>query len=141
MAVTFHFEQISKFPFKVNSHKNWIKGVIESYESRVGDISFIFCSDSYLLKINQEYLNHDYYTDVITFDYCDGKITSGDIFISVDRIKENASLNNVPYSVELQRIIIHGVLHLLGFHDNSPELKLRMTEAENLALELLHTVK
>ena len=141
MAVTFHFQEISKFPFQVNLHKNWIKGVINNYESKVGDITFIFCSDNYLLKINQEYLNHDYYTDVITFDYCDGKIISGDIFISVDRVERSIILNNITYMAELQRIIIHGILHLLGFHDNSPELKLRMTDAENSALELLHTVK
>lgn len=141
MAVTFHFEEISKFPFKVNSHKTWISNIIKSYDRKVGDISFIFCSDEYLLKINQQYLNHDYFTDVITFDYCEDKIVSGDIFISIDRIKENAKLQNVLYVVELQRIIIHGILHLLGFQDNSPVLKSRMTEAENSALESLYTVK
>ena len=91
--------------------------------------------------MNIEFLAHDYYTDVITFDYCDGNLVSGDIFISIDRVYENARINDVPYSVELQRVIIHGFLHLVGFQDSSNILKERMTAAENLALSSLHTVK
>lgn len=91
--------------------------------------------------MNNEFLSHDYYTDVITFDYCEGDLISGDIFISIDRVSENAITNNVSYSIELQRVIIHGFLHLVGFHDSSDILKHRMTTAENLALSLLYTVK
>lgn len=107
----------------------------------VGDISFIFCTDEYLLKMNIDFLNHDYYTDVITFDYCVENVVSGDIFISVDRVAENASINDVLYISELQRVIIHGVLHLIGFDDVSSILKDDMTRAENSALEMLYTVK
>lgn len=141
MAVNFYFEEIKRFPFKVRYHKAWIKSVSDSYSKLLGDINIIFCSDEYLLKMNNEFLSHDYYTDVITFDYCEGDLISGDIFISIDRVSENAITNNVSYSIELQRVIIHGFLHLVGFHDSSDILKQRMTTAENLALSLLYTVK
>ena len=141
MAVNFHFEDINRFPFKIRLHKAWIKIISTNYSKVIGDINVIFCSDEYLLKMNIEFLAHDYYTDVITFDYCDGNLVSGDIFISIDRVYENARINDVPYSVELQRVIIHGFLHLVGFQDSSNILKEKMTAAENLALASLHTVK
>lgn len=141
MAVNFYFSEVHKFPFKINLHKSWVREVILSYGYTVGDLSFVFCSDDYLLKMNIEFLNHDYYTDVITFDYCEDKRVSGDIFISIDRVADNANQNHVAYMVELQRVIIHGTLHLLGFDDVSDILKENMTRAENSALELFYTVK
>ncbi len=117
---------------------DWIKNSILAEKKRVGDISFIFCSDDYLLEVNQKYLSHDYFTDVITFDYVEGDLISGDIFISVDRISENAAVFNVPFTAELNRILIHGILHLLGYKDKDKSDKLVMTDKEDYFLNLLN---
>lgn len=127
---------LPKLKKKVTSE--WIKKSILAEEKRVGDISFIFCSDDYLLEVNQKYLNHDYFTDVITFDYVVGDLISGDIFISVDRISENASVFKVPFIAELNRILIHGVLHLLGYKDKDKSDKFVMTNREDYFLNLLN---
>jgi len=103
--------------------------------------SFIFCSDSYLLKINQEFLKHDFYTDVITFDYSSGDIISGDIFISIDRIKYNAKQFKVSFDYELLRIVIHGVLHLLGYNDKQNQDKILMTSKEDEYLNRYYNVE
>ena len=97
----------------------------------LGDISIIFVSDSYLLEMNQKYLNHDYYTDIITFDYCEMNIVSGDLFISVDRVQDNAETFNVDVLTELHRVMIHGVLHLCGYKDKTKEEERNMRELEN----------
>ena len=97
----------------------------------LGDISIIFVSDPYLLEMNQKYLNHDYYTDIITFDYCDMNIVSGDLFISVDRVQENAETFDVDVLTELHRVMIHGVLHLCGYKDKTEEEERNMRELEN----------
>ncbi len=114
--------------------KKWIKSVIEQYGKRVGDINFIFCSDPYLLEINKQFLGHDYYTDIITFDYCQGKVVSGDIYISIDTVEANAVEYNQTFENELHRVIIHGVLHLLGEDDHSEEDIKSMRAAEDKAL-------
>lgn len=114
--------------------KKWIKSVIEQYGKRVGDINFIFCSDPYLLEINKQFLGHDYYTDIITFDYCDGKIVAGDIYISIDTVEANAVEYSQTFENELHRVIIHGVLHLLGEDDHSEEDVKSMRAAEDKAL-------
>jgi rRNA maturation RNase YbeY len=101
----------------------------------VGDISIIFCSDDYLLDINKQYLNHDYYTDIITFDYVEKNVISGDLFISMDRVVENAKQYEIPVLKELYRVVFHGVLHLVGFNDKSKEEKRTMTRKENQYLE------
>ncbi len=119
--------------------KQWIKEVISSYKLSLGNISYIFCSDDYLLNINRQYLSHDYYTDVITFDYDENDIVSGDIFISVDTVKSNSEQYSVSYNCELYRVIIHGVLHLCGLKDKSPEDAKVMREAEEKSLQLLRT--
>ncbi|MBR6250862.1 MAG: rRNA maturation RNase YbeY [Bacteroidales bacterium] len=119
--------------------KQWIKEVISSYKLSLGNISYIFCSDDYLLNINRQYLSHDYYTDVITFDYDENDIVSGDIFISVDTVKSNSEQYSVSYNCELYRVIIHGVLHLCGLKDKSPEDAKIMREAEEKSLQLLRT--
>ncbi|MFC0317399.1 MULTISPECIES: rRNA maturation RNase YbeY [Olivibacter] len=112
--------------------KQWIKDAIANEGLKPGEISFIFCSDEYLHKINVEYLNHDTYTDIITFDNSDDEnVIAGDIFISIDRIKENAKSFLVKEIDELHRVIIHGILHLCGYLDKKPVDKKRMTEKEN----------
>ena len=125
-----------KFPslekLKIN---RWIKETATGYGFKTGDIAYIFCSDERILEINKQYLNHDYYTDIITFDYSDGSIISGDIFISLDTVKSNAVEFKVSFEQELKRILIHGILHLCGQNDNTPELRLQMIEKENLALK------
>lgn len=120
--------------------KNWINGVIIKSKRKPGEISFIFCSDDHLLKINQQYLDHDTYTDIITFDYSKDDIkqpVSGDIFISVDRIKENAKKYSKSFEDELHRVIIHGILHLLGYKDKTKASKEEMTKQENKCLRSL----
>ena len=102
----------------------------------LGEISVVFCSDDYLLDMNTQYLNHDYYTDIITFDYSDDKIVSGDLFISFDRVKENAIIYAVPTIYELCRVIYHGILHLCGYNDKSEEEKITMRGKENEYLDL-----
>ena len=119
--------------------KQWIKEVISSYKLSLGNISYIFCSDDYLLNINRQYLSHDYYTDVITFDYDENDIVSGDIFISVDTVKSNSEQYSISYNCELYRVIIHGVLHLCGLKDKSPEDAKIRREAEEKSLQLLRT--
>ena len=116
--------------------KNWISQVIQLRGKRVGNISYLFCDDEYLLGVNQQYLNHDTYTDIITFDYVAADLISGDIMISIDRVGENASQFEVPFELELRRVIIHGVLHLLGQGDKSDDeaTEMRRQEEESLAL-------
>ena len=98
----------------------WIKAVAASYGKRVGDIGYLFCDDEHILSVNREYLGHDYYTDIITFDYCEGDVISGDLVISLDTIRTNAELFKKPYEEELHRVISHGILHLCGLNDKGP---------------------
>ena len=113
----------------------WIKQTAASFGFKTGDIAYIFCSDERILEINKQYLNHDYYTDIITFDYSEGSTISGDIFISLDTVMSNATEFNVSFEQELKRILIHGVLHLCGQDDKTPKLRLQMSEKENAALQ------
>ena len=115
----------------------WIKAVAATYGKRVGDIGYLFCSDEHILDVNREYLGHDYYTDIITFDYCEDDILSGDIVISLDTIRTNAELFHKTYEEELHRVIIHGILHLCGINDNGPGEREKMEAAEDQALQLL----
>jgi rRNA maturation RNase YbeY len=115
---------------------NWIEETILNESMKLGDVSFIFCSDEYLLQMNKEYLNHDYYTDVITFDYCEGDIVSGDIFISVDTVKSNSEKFITNFASEIKRVIIHGVLHLIGYKDKSEEESKEMRAKEDYYLSL-----
>jgi probable rRNA maturation factor len=114
----------------------WIKKTALGYGKRTGEIAYIFCSDKRMLEVNKQYLNHDYYTDIITFDYSHGTVISGDIFISIETVKNNSLEFNVSYDEELKRIMIHGILHLCGQDDKSPELRKEMTEKENSALKM-----
>lgn len=114
----------------------WIKAVADTYSKKVGEIAYIFCSDEKILEVNRQYLQHDYYTDIITFDYCEGKKLSGDLFISLDTVRTNAEQFNAPYETELYRVIIHGILHLCGINDKGPGEREIMEAAENKALEM-----
>lgn len=134
MSINFYFEDIEEFQLDLPKSENWIKNTIINEGQTLGEISFIFCSDDYLLDINRQYLDHDYYTDIITFDYVERGIISGDIFISVDRVRENANAYKVTFENELNRILIHGVLHLLGYQDKEPEEKELMTAKEDYYL-------
>ncbi|MBP8915901.1 MAG: rRNA maturation RNase YbeY [Chitinophagales bacterium] len=130
-------EENVKFPLpNKNLTKKWIKLVIEASQKKVGDICIIFCDDEYLLNINRQYLNHDYYTDIITFDYVEGNKISGDLFISLDTVKSNSVKFSESFELEAKRVIIHGILHLLGLKDKSETEALEMRSAENRALEL-----
>ena len=112
----------------------WIKAVAAGYGFAVGNINYIFCSDERELEVNRQFLGHDYYTDVITFDYSTPSTLNGDIFISIDTVRSNAEEAGVPFVNELHRILIHGVLHLTGQGDKTPETKAQMTAKENQAL-------
>lgn len=114
----------------------WYTNVCEVEERSLGDVSLIFCSDEHLLQMNKEYLDHDYYTDIITFDYTEGTLVSGDLFISVDRVLDNASQFNVAFQDELHRVCVHGLLHLCGYKDKSDSEELLMRSKENQMLEL-----
>ena len=113
---------------------NWIRSVAADYGFSVGEVNYIFCSDERELEVNKAFLGHDFYTDVITFDYTSGHVLSGDIFISLDMVRHNAEQLGTIFEEELLRIIIHGILHLTGQGDKMPETRAQMTEKENLAL-------
>ena len=119
--------------------KAWIKEFVSNHGKKVGELAFVFCSDDKILEVNQGFLQHDYYTDIITFDYCEGEIISGDIFISVERVLENATLHQVNYTTELLRVLSHGVLHLIGFQDKKQKKKVEMTRNEDLCMSLFFT--
>lgn len=122
-------------------YKHWIENAVLEEAFNLGDLNIIFCSDDYLLKINREYLNHNYYTDIVTFDYSVESIKSGDLFISVDRVTENAKQYEVSFDNELSRVIIHGVLHLIGYGDANDEDKAQMRNLEDKYLKKLASVK
>lgn len=138
MSVRFFNEDVSAPKIRRRVIASWIKEVVLSEGKSLGDINFIFCSDSYLLTVNQKYLNHDYYTDIITFDYVDENIISGDVFISVDRVLENSGIFKVDAPDEFRRILVHGVLHLLGYKDKSTQEKEEMTKKEDEYLTLFN---
>ena len=114
----------------------WIKRVAESYGKKCGDIAYIFCNDEKILEVNKEYLQHDYYTDIITFDYCEEDTLNGDLFISLDTVRTNAEMLGVEYVQELHRVIIHGVLHLCGINDKGEGEREIMEAAEDKALAM-----
>ena len=115
----------------------WVKAVAASYGKKVGEIAYIFVDDEEILRVNREYLQHDYYTDIITFDYTEGETISGDLFISLDTVRTNAEQFGKPYEEELHRVIIHGILHLCGINDKGPGEREIMEAAEDKALALL----
>lgn len=135
-AITFHEEDISYKLKNKTAVRRWIKDTIASESYKLSELTYIFCTDEYLLKINQQYLNHDTYTDIITFDNSEAEgVIVGDIFISIERIKENAAKFGVTTEQELHRVIIHGTLHLLGYPDKAPADKKKMTQKEDFYLD------
>lgn len=137
MSVSFHRENVS-----LNADEKliikWLTNSVNSLDYSIGELSFVFCSDDYLRKLNIKHLNQDYFTDVITFDYSKEMSLIGDVFISTERVKENAKLFNVSFNEELFRVIIHGVLHLCGFKDKTKEEKAEMRSKENNFLSLIN---
>lgn len=120
--------------------KKWLDIIALHYSRKPGNLSFIFCSDDYILDVNRQYLNHDYFTDVITFDYCEGDTLSGDIFISLDTVRSNAARFNTAYENELMRVIAHSVLHLIGFKDKTEPESTDMRTNEDVCLKLLKSI-
>ena len=134
--ITYSTENV-KFPnIKRRETTAWIKRVAATYGKKVGEVGYLFCDDEHILEVNNEYLGHDYYTDIITFDYCEDDVLNGDLVISLDTVRSNAELFNKPYDEELHRVIIHGILHLCGQNDKGPGEREQMEAAENKALAL-----
>lgn len=136
--IQFNYETAFKLADEIKI-QNWISSCIESYNFTEGEINYIFCDDTYLLNLNVEFLKHDTFTDIISFDYTLGKLISGDIFISIERVQENAKKFNQSFDNELNRVIIHGILHYLGFKDKSKEDSLQMRSEEDKCLSLLNS--
>jgi len=135
--ITFQKEEKLSFPFKgKEAIKKWIKQVIAVEGKKCGELLYFFCTDKYLLGINKKFLNHDTYTDIITFDYSADKSISGEIYISIERVKENAAIYEQPFNDELKRTLIHGVLHLCGYSDKTKAQKEEMRQKENFALSM-----
>ena len=134
--ITYSAENV-KFPnIKRRETTAWIRRVATSYGKKVGEVGYLFCDDEHILSVNNEYLGHDYYTDIITFDYCEDDILNGDLVISLDTVRSNAELFHKDYDEELHRVIIHGILHLCGQNDKGPGEREQMEAAENRALAL-----
>ena len=134
--IYFHSENTAFVPKQKSALRKWLNEAISKEGFSTGNLNYIFCSDGHLHSINQEYLDHDTLTDIITFDYVEGEIVSGDIFISIDRVRENARAFKEKVRNELHRVIIHGLLHLMGYGDKTPEQKAEMTEKEDFYLTL-----
>ena len=137
-----YFTEGVKFELKGKLLNNrWLKMVVESEVKRMGDLSIIFCSDPYILDVNLRYLQHDYFTDIITFDYCEGDKISGDLFISIDSVRENALFYGATFEDELDRVMVHGVLHLLGYDDYTPEEVAEMRAKENYYVNIKRSLQ
>jgi probable rRNA maturation factor len=135
--IEFHYETT----FQLDNEKafiSWLSEIVASEQFLMGDVNFIFCNDEYLLKVNQEYLNHDTYTDIITFDYSEGKTLHGDVFVSIERVKENALSFEVGFQDELLRVMSHGVLHLSGYKDKSDKDAALMRKKEDEKMAMFH---
>lgn len=134
MSIEFFFEELSAFETNQDFIKNQLQQLIQKEGKKTGDISVIFCSDEYLLEMNKKHLQHDYYTDIITFNYVEESLISGDLFISAERIKDNAAKFGASFLEELYRVIFHGVLHLIGYNDKTEEEQKMMRQKENFYL-------
>lgn len=134
--ITFNIEDADPKLKNKRLLKSWIAKVADSYGLKTGDLAYVFCSDDRILEVNKEFLQHDYYTDIITFDYCEGDTISGDMYISVDTVRSNSKLFSTSFINEMHRVIIHGVLHLCGLKDKAPDDEKKMREAEAKALAM-----
>jgi len=128
------YEEIKPVKIRKRGLKKYVISLIVKELKQAGQISIVFCSDEYLLEMNKKYLNHDYYTDIITFNDVDGNIISGDLFISIDRVRENASIYETTWYRELYRVVFHGVLHLIGYNDKTPDEQKMMRQKEDFYL-------
>lgn len=137
MSIHFTSEQIPMPAIDEQRISLWLQAVAATYYKRIGRLHYIFTNDEHILHINREFLGHDYYTDVITFDYSYSDILSGDIFISIDTVRSNSQMFSTDFQTELHRIIVHGLLHLTGQGDKTEETKQEMTQKENAALRML----
>lgn len=130
-----YFSEGTDFEFKGKLENNrWLRSVAESESKKIGDLNIIFCSDPYILDVNIKYLGHDYYTDIITFDYVEGGVLSGDLFISIDTVRDNAAFYGAEFPVELKRVMVHGLLHLIGYDDHTPDEQKQMRAKEDYYL-------
>ena len=134
--ISYQTEGVKMPAIKRRDTSAWIKRVVASYGKKCGEIAYIFCDDAKILEVNNEYLQHDYYTDIITFDYCEDDIINGDLFISLDTVRSNAEMVGATYEQELHRVIIHGILHLCGIDDKGEGEREIMEAAENRALSM-----
>ena len=134
--ISYQTDGVEMPPIQKSKTTEWIRTVAATYQKKLGEIAYIFCSDKKILEVNLQYLKHDYYTDIITFDYCEGNKLSGDLFISLDTVRTNAEQFNSSYEEELNRVIVHGILHLCGINDKGPGEREIMEAAENKALTL-----
>ena len=134
--ITYNSENVKLPNIKRRETPAWIRRVAATYGKKVGEVGYLFCDDEQILEVNNESLGHDYYTDIITFDYCEGDVLNGDLVISLDTVRSNAELFHKDYDEELHRVIIHGILHLCGQNDKGPGEREQMEAAENRALAL-----
>ncbi|ETN94071.1 rRNA maturation RNase YbeY [Zhouia amylolytica] len=135
--INFHYE--TEFQLEATAaYNDWIKRCVDSENLLIGELNYIFCDDDYLHKINVEYLNHDTLTDIISFDYTEGQTIGGDVFISIERVKDNAADLNIDFEEELKRVMIHGVLHYCGYKDKTSEEKALMRQKENEKISMFH---
>ena len=141
MAIFFNTEDTAKPKISFILLKRWLNTILIQYDKNAGEINFIFCSDNYLLEINNKFLMHDYFTDIITFDYCEGLKVSGDIYISLDRVKDNSELFGYSFLDELLRVIVHGLLHLLGYKDKANDEIILIRKLEDEFVDLFMVMK
>jgi len=134
--ITYNAENVKMPAIKKREVTKWIRAVAATFGKTVGEVGYLFCDDEKILEVNREYLQHDYYTDIITFDYDEGNQINGDLVISLDTVRSNAELFNKSYDEELYRVIIHGILHLCGINDKGPGEREIMEENENKALAM-----
>ena len=134
--ITYNIDGVKMPKIKKRETTAWIRNVAATYGKKVGEVGYMFVNDEKILEVNREYLGHDYYTDIITFDYCEGDVLNGDLVISLDTVRTNAEQFGKSYDEELHRVIIHGILHLCGLNDKGPGEREIMEEAENKALRL-----
>ena len=137
MDITFQSEGVDHPQIDEAKLANWIESIAKLYNKEIGEISYLFCDDEKILEVNQQYLNHDFYTDIITFDYSEENMISGDIIISLQTVESNSQMYNTRFIEELHRVIIHGILHLSGLNDSTKEEEKVMRDAENSALKIL----
>lgn len=139
--ITFQTDGVEMPRINEQQIRNWVKAVAATYQKKVGEIGYLFCSDERILEVNRQFLQHDYYTDIITFDYCQGNRIAGDLVISLDTVRTNAEQFGAENETELNRVIIHGILHLCGINDKGPGEREIMEAEENKALTLLADMK